>query len=597
MSKYALVSLASILSVFLFGVLFFATIASAQSVDNFHFSEFRGDYFLSRDDEGRSVLRVVERIVAEFPEFDQNKGIVRWVPDRYEGHPINFQLLSLKRNGQTEPLYNQYRQSGHTIIETGTNDYVRGRQVYQIEYTLRDVIKDFDEHQELHWDVNGLEWRQRFDRVVAEVHVDSSMGGTFVGEVRCFQGSAGSDQECDQHEVTEKGALFVASSPLPPGQTLTFVMKFAPSTFAPFKAGPVAFIGKLIGVLSGLLVLVSAVWLVSVRFGRGANAKSRGAIIARYTPPKGVTVLLVGTLKKSSRQNILSAQIVDLAVRGYLKIIEGKKKNWFSETKTYELELINTEGLTEDEYDILRAFFLFNFKPGARKELKQNDTVLAAMVSHMLDSVSRKEIISRGYRRDKIFGWRFFILPVVVPILGIISLVLSLGWNSVGAELFVFLAFSSILLSILIIIIAALTRPLTEKGRELIDHLKGLKIYIQTAEADRLKMLQSPDGAERIDANDEKQIIRLYERLLPYAILFGLEKQWAKELAVHYKNQNTSAPGWYVGSGQFNAAALVGSLSGFSSAIGASSSTTTGGSGFSGGGAGGGGGGGGGGGR
>ena len=102
------------------------------------------------------------------------------------------------------------------------------------------------------------------------------------------------------------------------------------------------------------------------------------------------------------------------------------------------------------------------------------------------------------------------------------------------------------------------------------DHLKGLELYMKMAEADRIKMLQSPDGAEKtsIDPTDKKQLVKLYESLLPYAVLFGLEKQWAQEFAKLYEQP----PDWYGGSAAFNAAAFSHAVGGFNSAAAAMTS-------------------------
>ena len=140
--------------------------------------------------------------------------------------------------------------------------------------------------------------------------------------------------------------------------------------------------------------------------------------------------------------------------------------------------------------------------------------------------------------------------------------------------------------------------PLTEKGAELEEYLKGLEMYMKVAEADRLKMLQSPEGADKtpINTDDKAQMVHLYERVLPYAVLFGLEKNWAKTLEIAYGN--TAGPDWYRSSdGAFNAAMFGNALSNFSqtatSTFSPPSSSSSGSSGFSGGGFSGGGGGGG----
>jgi uncharacterized membrane protein YgcG len=115
-------------------------------------------------------------------------------------------------------------------------------------------------------------------------------------------------------------------------------------------------------------------------------------------------------------------------------------------------------------------------------------------------------------------------------------------------------------------------------------------------------MLQSPDGAERVDLGDPGQLVRVTERLLPFAVLWGVEREWAKELGIRYE-QAGSAPSWYASNTPFQAAMFANAFSGFSGSAsstsaswstsgGASSSGGSTGGGFAGGGGGGGGGGG-----
>ena len=66
-----------------------------SDVSDFTFSSFEGEYTLGRDDEGRSTLRSVETFVAEFPEFDQNKGIIRAIPEGYLGVDLHTNIGSV----------------------------------------------------------------------------------------------------------------------------------------------------------------------------------------------------------------------------------------------------------------------------------------------------------------------------------------------------------------------------------------------------------------------------------------------------------------------------------------------------------------------
>jgi len=118
-------------------------------------------------------------------------------------------------------------------------------------------------------------------------------------------------------------------------------------------------------------------------------------------------------------------------------------------------------------------------------------------------------------------------------------------------------------------------------------------MYIGAAETERLKMLQSPEGAEKVGeiGSDKGQLVKLYERVLPYAVLFGQEDQWNKQLGQYYETTNTT-PTWYVGNNAvFSAVAFNSIVTSFSSSASSSAGGSSGG-GSSGGGGGGGGGGG-----
>lgn len=140
---------------------------------------------------------------------------------------------------------------------------------------------------------------------------------------------------------------------------------------------------------------------------------------------------------------------------------------------------------------------------------------------------------------------------------------------------------------------------MSEKGLEYSKYLDGLKLYIKMAEKERLEFLQSVQGAD----TSHQGIVKLYEKLLPYAVIFRLEKSWLNELSHYYEYSDVNTPMWYVGIGAFSARDFSAAMLAASSSIATSTTHSTtnnsssgfsggGGGGFSGGGGGGGGGGG-----
>ena len=119
---------------------------AVADVEDFEFASFDGVYELDRDADGRSVLTTTETIVAEFPEIDQNQGIVRALVDNFDGHPVDIEVTSVTdENGEPREyeLDNDDEFLLVTVRDEGT--YVHGSQTYVITYTQHNVTRSFDD--------------------------------------------------------------------------------------------------------------------------------------------------------------------------------------------------------------------------------------------------------------------------------------------------------------------------------------------------------------------------------------------------------------------------------------------------------------------
>ena len=68
----------------------------------------------------------------------------------------------------------------------------------------------------------------------------------------------------------------------------------------------------------------------------------------------------------------------------------------------------------------------------------------------------------------------------------------------------------------------------TRKGVTVNHHLLGFREFIERAEKDRIKSLAEEDPA-------------IFDRVLPYALVFGLEEKWAEA----FSGMFTEPPKWY----------------------------------------------------
>ena len=142
----------------------------------------------------------------------------------------------------------------------------------------------------------------------------------------------------------------------------------------------------------------------------------------------------------------------------------------------------------------------------------------------------------------------------------------------------IFMPVTVVVLGSMTVFILAVQRR-TKKGYESLNHLKGFRDFLSVTEKERYKFHNAPEKSPQ-----------QFMQYLPYAVAFGVEKEWAEI----FKDISIANPDWYRGDSvsTFSALALTNDLSAFSNSFTASAgSSPSSGGGSSGGGIGGGGGG------
>jgi uncharacterized membrane protein YgcG len=562
----------------------------AANVNDFVIQDYQIDYYLKKDSTNRASLQTVETITAVFPDIDQNHGIERAIPITYDGHPTKVYLDAISDGTGTALHYETRGENGNTVIRIGDADtYVHGQQTYKLTYTQQDVTKYYRDtnDDEFYWDTNGTGWAVPIEHLSAQLHiVGTDLPKTLSGKQSCYQGSAGSTTPCDITKTDDGFSAEVTN--LSPYQNMTLAIGFKPHTFAVYQQSLGERIAAIWGVVqvvatvTGIVLTLYLIWQYAKRSNRTAEI---GTIIPEYVPPADTSVA-VASLVSRKYNRTFAAQLLDFAVRHYIKIYQTSEKHWYRPAN-YELEIVQPiDTLKPEEQEVLRDIFddpvvgarldmstLRNNRTVAMS-LQDNTTKLSALVTDRYGLRAKDETQTKWFMRKGKWALVFAVLTLS-PALFVAAIVAFIcGW---------------------------IIKPLTDKGLALARYLKGLELYITVAEEDRLRMLQSPEGAEKlpapIDTNDTRQLIKLYERLLPYAVLMGKEKQWNKQLGSYYEAANES-PSWVGGNtAVFNAVVLSSFVSNLNTVAtysdpSSSSSGGSGGGGSSGGGGGGGGGGG-----
>lgn len=539
----------------------------AVNTQDFYFRDFTGDYYLSKDEDNISHLKVVESVTVVFPNYKQNKGICRQIPfTNQNGANITLPSLTrsnikVTRNGEVEPIYSIETDDGYYNVCTGTDEYVLGEQTYTFEYEFTKVVTEFNENgqewQELYWDTNGNGATQKFNKVTARVHLADAEWWT--GESWCYVGRYGENGQdrCTMTEI-EDGMEF-ASVGLAAHENLTFDMELKPGTFAVPEPEKNYFYVWTLAVLIGLAVV--AILLSARKFAK-TREKARYYkelfVKPEYQPNAKYSLPEMAEIYIGKKKDIKVAMLLELVVKRKIEFKKGDKKKW-------SIIVTDANGIGEEYLDLL-TILNNGTKPASGDEIAlKNRTASSKLVAlkksmdnKILEDLKRDKLVEDKYKIgagqhtkiSSILATMIIMVPVVVmiclTILGMLEKVFNksgaYGGEMVMAGYFFPISLTIIILAVFVCVMLVDSAQKYEKhtklGLEMSRYMDGLKLYIGMAEAERIKMLQSVRGADM----SAEGIVRLYEKLLPYAAVFGLEESWMNEMKKYCEVEEIKEP-------------------------------------------------------
>ena len=551
-------------------------------------------------------LRVTETIDYDFgPEL--RHGILRTIPTRFPYDDVNDRVYPIEDVTVESDAPNDIEISedgSSTTIRIGDPDVeISGRHTYTLTYRVEGALDPFPDHDELYWNAIGDEWQAEIVRARVTVQAPA-----VVQRVTCFQGYEGSTEPCALAEHEGLQARFSPGRSFVPYEGMTVVVaipkgavpepepileeRWSAGRAFSTNAGTVA---ASLGVLGLLGVALVRMWSREGRdrrflgspidqvmgspsgeeepvpFGEG-DAEAP----VEFAPPEGVRPGQIGTLI-DERANVIdvTATIVDLAGRGFLLIQEIPDRGLFSKA---DWNLIRLE---KDEGELLayeKNLFDGLFQDGNEVSVSALKTTFAARLHSVEESLYEDAMRQKWFRArpDRVrtrWAGRGTLLAVAG---GVVTFVLArwTHWGLVGIPV--------ILAGVALALTARWMPARTAKGTAMLRRIRGFRRVIATAETHMSRWAEEEN---------------VFTRYLPYAIVFGLTKKWAKAFQDLGLEPDTSS--WYVGTHAFTAVAFADSIDGFAVTTGgtlastpaSSGSSGFGGKGFSGGGGGGGGGG------
>ena len=316
----------------------------------------------------------------------------------------------------------------YTVEEDGDNERIKigdpdrtitGEHTYDIVYRVRGAMNAFADHDELYWNAVGNDWPVPIEKATAMVHAPAD-----ITQIVCFSGSFGATLGVRHRDEQRVPTAEFSKASLNPYESMTFVVALPKGAVTPsptpileerfnftsaFRVTPATG-----GISGGMLALLAGVVIFLVwKFGRdrryagsaveAAYGKDGGPEVAapiregetpvEFEPPEGLRPGELGTLIDFDAGTLdVTATIIDLAVRGYLKI-EEVEKEWYQFKHDWMLtKLEKDEPLRQYE----RSLYDGLFTSGDEVKLSDLKNTFAARMSKVREQLM-DDAMSKGW--------------------------------------------------------------------------------------------------------------------------------------------------------------------------------------------------------
>lgn len=510
-----------------FSFLFAVVAPSVAQVRNWRITDFHDTIAIAAD----GTALVSEKITLAF--VGEWHGIHRTIPVEYPGadgsnYTLFLKIISVTDEDGGKLKYDSSKHGAYRDLKIYIPGAVDTSRVVNIDYKVQNGVRFFgsnstDSYTEFYWNVTGNDWPVPIDHASAFVTLPENAAGGL--RAQAFTGAYGSKQSDATAEVNGANVTVETTRPLPMrgGATIDIyipqgVIK-APSAFTKLMW----FLGSNPIVLLPLFTLAAmfALW-----HSVGRDPDPGVSVAPQYEPPKGICPAEAGTLVDDSiHPRDITSTIVDLAVRGYIKIEEKVDTFLVFHHKDYSFHLLKPReqwgpDLTAHERVMLENIFVDGTETRLSSLKNRFYTVIPVVRQDIMASLKSKGI----YMLDPESANGYSIAAAIAIALLVVALQV-LGWmdlfNSIP------LLIGSVLISGVIWWLFA--RQMTAKtlaGARTRVAVLGFEEFMNRVDADRIKRMP-PDT---------------FEKFLPYAMALGVEHHWAQAFDGIVKDP----PSWYV---------------------------------------------------
>ena len=519
------------------------------------------------------TLTVNEVIDYQFGE-EFKHGIYRDIPLRskrfgFDVHKSFIKMNWIKRDGEDEEYTKNHFYEGIRYrigSETELVNLYKTESIYELNYDIYNAVFEKDGIYQVYYNAIGQFWNVPIEQasVIIRFPDGQKIKKNEIEKLEVYTGSYG--EKGENYDILENDEeIHISTKELEPKNGLTFMLNLKTDKISPTLVDKLKIVylsNPAIIILPFLLLFLTIYSIVTWNlFGRDPQGKS---VIPEFNLPKDISPMFAAYINgERDTVEILNAGIFTLLTKGF--IVANRVNGEIKYNKEYKTVYTQETELAEEERMLLDALSSEknNIFGGEKRIYNKANSIIEILKDkyHKIIYKNNGSFLVPFYCAAPVFMififsqtnfeiFNPFIILYILITLGsffhriwitvskklltglIIIAILGVSFYQ-GIEIFVFVAY----FVILFITYSKLIGKYTNEGLRKKEYLKGMKMYIKTAEENQIRKF-----------DNVKELIEYFNGILPFAVALGVKSEAIKLMKKTIKIYNFDINESYINS-------------------------------------------------
>ena len=519
------------------------------------------------------TLTVNEVIDYQFGE-EFKHGIYRYIPLRskrfgFDVHKSFIKMNWIKRDGEDEEYTKNHFYEGIRYrigSETELVNLYRTESRYELNYDIYNAVFEKDGIYQVYYNAIGQLWNVPIEQasVIIRFPDGQKIKKNEIEKLEVYTGSYG--EKGENYDILENDEeIHISTKELEAKNGLTFMLNLKTDKISPTLADKLKIVylsNPAIIILPFLLLFLTIYSIVTWNlFGRDPQGKS---VIPEFNLPKDISPMFAAYINgERDTVEILNAGIFTLLTKGF--IVANRVNGEIKYNKEYKTVYTQETELAEEERMLLDALSSEknNIFGGEKRIYNKANSIIEILKDkyHKIIYKNNGSFLVPFYCAAPVFiififsqtNFEFFNPFIILYILITLGSFFHRIWITVskklltgliiiailgvsfyqGIEIFVFVTY----FVILFITYSKLIGKYTNEGLRKKEYLKGMKMYIKTAEENQIRKF-----------DNVKELIEYFNGILPFAVALGVKNEAIKLMKKTIKLYNFDINESYINS-------------------------------------------------